>query len=282
MVERECAVCELLRKRGIPLPYRAWGDYTRTVVPRSVFVCEELQGLPVPEALRQFPGEREAILNNLGRYMRQLHDIEFSRPGLLAYAHAYFAAAHGTIPSVFTWDRHPMHHAEYLQRDALDLLDTKKGYLPEAVTGALRELFSSLAAVVRSDYSPPRFTVGNCHAWHFHVSRHNGEWRIEGFYDLEAASAGDSNIDLVELEMTLTPALRSTAWREPFFAGYGSWPGFDGYKRRLLYYLLFEVGKAQSPMIPDADWLSQRWSGMIHAVDWSQLGWYPQHMKEAT
>jgi Ser/Thr protein kinase RdoA (MazF antagonist) len=50
VVERECALCELLRKRGIPLPYRAWGDYTRAVVPRPVFVSEELQGIPILDA----------------------------------------------------------------------------------------------------------------------------------------------------------------------------------------------------------------------------------------
>ena len=39
VVERECTVHELLRRRGIPLPYSVWGDYTRMVVDRSVFIC---------------------------------------------------------------------------------------------------------------------------------------------------------------------------------------------------------------------------------------------------
>ena len=39
VVERECAVCDLLRKRGMPLPYRAWGDFTRQVSPSENNFC---------------------------------------------------------------------------------------------------------------------------------------------------------------------------------------------------------------------------------------------------
>ena len=274
VVERECAMVELLRKRGMPLPYRAWADYTRAVVSRSVFICEELPGVPVPEAIAQFPSQTDLILQALGRYMRQLHNIEFSRPGLLASAHAYFASDANPIPPVFTWDQHPMHHAEHLQRDALDILERKAESLPKALVPLLRTMFQSLADTVKNDYMPPRLTVGNCHAWHFHVGRTHGTWKVHGFYDFEAASAGDSNIDLVELETTLTPGLHSTSWRTPFFEAYGSWPGFDGYKRRLLYYLLFEVGNPHSRMIPHPQWFNVQLESLIHASGWSDLEWF--------
>ena len=275
VVERECALYELLRKRGMSLPYRAWADYTRTVVSRSVFVCQELPGIPVPDAIARFPGQRDGILQALGRYMRQLHKIEFSRPGLLCYAHAYFATKANPVPPVFTWDRHPMHYAKHLQCDALDILERKAGDLPQALVPTLRERFRSLADTVQSDYAPPRLTVGNCHTWHFHVAKTGGTWEIQGFYDFEAASAGDSTIDLVELETTLTPSLRSTSWRTPFYKAYGFWPGFEGYKQRLLYYLLFEVGNPPSRMIPDPQWFNEKLSRLIHASDWSELEWYP-------
>ena len=168
-----------------------------------------------------------------------------------------------------------MHHAEHLQRDALDVLERKAESLPRAHVPLLNEMFRSLADTVKNDYVPPRLTVGNCHAWHFHVDRISGTWKVLGFYDFEAASAGDSNIDLVELEITLTPSQYSTAWRTPFFEAYGSWPGFEGYKRRLLYYLLFEVGDPQSRMIPNPQWFNKQLSGLIHASDWSDLEWYP-------
>jgi aminoglycoside phosphotransferase (APT) family kinase protein len=274
VVERECAMVELLRKRGMPLPYRAWADYTRTVVPRSVYICAELAGIPVPEAIATFPGQRDQILQALGRYLRQLHNIEFSTPGLLAFAHAYFAADATPIPPVFSWDQHPIHHAKHLQRDALDVLDSKAESLPVVLVPELKAMFGSLADTVKNDYAPPRLTVGNCHAWHFHVDQTNGIWKVLGFYDFEAGSAGDATIDLVELEVTLTPSLNSTAWRGPFFEAYGSRPGFEGYKRRLLYYLLFEVGNPPSRMIPDPQWFNDRLANLIHASDWEQLEWY--------
>jgi aminoglycoside phosphotransferase (APT) family kinase protein len=279
VVKRECAVCDFLRKRGIPLPYRAWGDFTRTVVSRSVFICGELGGLPLPDALSRFPEQRTDILRAFGRYMRQLHAIEFSTPGLFAYAHAYFGDI-TPVPPVFAWDKGGLHHPEHFQRDAIQTLEAKRALLPTSVAARLTVLFQSLADVIRGDYDPPRFTVGNCHAWHFHIDQVNGAWAIQGFYDFEAVSAGDPNIDLVELEVTLTPALGGSSWREPFFEGYGTWPRFEGYKRRLLYYLLCEVGNPYTRQIPDPRWLNGRWQVMIEASGWQDLEWFPR--KEAS
>jgi aminoglycoside phosphotransferase len=274
VVERECAVCEFLRKRGMPLPYRAWGDFTRTVVSRSVYICGELDGIPVPDALNRFPEQRGSILRAFGRYMRQLHAIEFSTPGLFAYAHAYFGDTM-PVPPVCAPDQGGLHRPEYFQRDALQTLEAKRALLPEHAVARLSVLFQSLGDVIRPDYAPPRFMVGNCHAWHFHADQVNGGWAIRGFYDFEAVSAGDPNIDLVELDVTLTPALGGASWREPFFEGYGRWPRFEGYKRRLFYYLLCEVGNPYTRQIPDPVWLNGRWQAMINASGWQELEWFP-------
>ncbi|HUW84227.1 MAG TPA: aminoglycoside phosphotransferase family protein [Phycisphaerae bacterium] len=275
VVERECAVCDFLRRRNMPLPFRAWGDFTRAIVPRSVFISEELPGIPVPDALVRFPEQRQNILRAFGRYMRQLHEMEFSIPGLFSYAHAYFGDTR-PVPPVFTWDEGALHHPAHLQRDALQMLEKKSTMLPAAVVPRLTDMFRSLADAVRADYSPPRFTVGNCHAWHFHVDKANGAWAIQGFYDFEAVSAGDPNIDLVELEITLTPALQARSWRQPFFEGYGAWPSFDGHRRRLLYYLLCELGKPRSKVIPDTPWLYSQWPMLVEASNWPHLAWYPE------
>ena len=90
------------------------------------------------------------------------------------------------------------------------------------------------------------------------------------------ASAGDPTIDLVELEVTLVPTLRSIAWREPFFATYGRRPGLEGYKMRLFYYLLHELGKAQSRVVPDPAFLDARWRRLIDAQAWDELDWWPE------
>jgi aminoglycoside phosphotransferase (APT) family kinase protein len=278
VVNRECAVHALLDKRGMSLPYHAWGDYTRGVLSRSVLICGELPGTSVPDAIARFPDQADAIVGALGDYMGRLHQIEFSTPGLLEPAHAYFCAPEGRVPPVVAWDGGALHHATHLQRDALDVLDrvARRALLPPPTAAALSSLFSSAAKVLKPDYHPPRFTVGNCHAWHFHVAP-GEKWTVLGFYDLEAASAGDPTIDLAELEVTLTPRVRSFAWRPPFFQAYGRWPAFEGYKIRLLYYLLCELDKPRSSMIPERSWLADRWVELIEARDWDELAWFPVH-----
>jgi aminoglycoside phosphotransferase len=276
VVEREAAVHELLRKREMPLPYKVWVDTSKTVVPRSVLICEELSGISVTEAIAKFPQDVDAILKSLGCYLRRLHEIEFSKPGLLGPQHAQLAELDSPIPPVEAWDEHEMHHPEHFQRAALSMLNQseEKGLLPADVAIALKQLFQFIAAAIQSDYIPPRFTVGNCHAWHFHVERSMGKWIVLGFYDFEAVSAGDSTIDLIELEMTLTPNMRSFAWRKPFFDGYGTRPDFEGYKMRLLYYILYELEKGTINR-----WMEDHWIRLIQAEEWDELTWYPVHSR---
>ena len=275
-VERECAVCDLLGKRGLPMPYRFWGDYTRQVVSRSVFISEELGGISVPEALQRFPDQQPGILQALGRYLRSLHSIEFARAGFIARPHAVFAPAAGPVPLVYTWDRQAYQRPDPLQKDAIEGLEQRAALLPADVVPRLRELFESLAEVVHGDYHPPRFTIANCHAHHFHVDKRNGDWEVLGFYDFEAASAGCPICDLVELEVALTPATRGTAWRDPFFESYGSWPSFESYKLRTFSELLFQLGWHQSEAVPDSKWLYEAWPRLIDAADWPELEWYPE------
>jgi len=277
VAEREAAVPELLRKRGLPLPYTAWADTSRSVVSRSVFICGELEGLPVTEAAAQFPAASGEIMRALGRYLRRLHEIEFSSPGILHPLHARRAAAAGAIPHVESWDDHPMHHTEHLQREALAAVARAEGSrsLPSEIAAEMAARFAGSAEVLRPDYQPPRLTLGNCHAYHFHVAQTARGWEVQGCYDFEAVSAGDATIDLVELEVTLTPALRSFSWREPFFAGYGRRPALHGYALRLVYYLLCELDNPHTKQIPDRDWLHERWLRLLGARTWDELTWYP-------
>lgn len=277
VVKREAAVPELLRKRGLPLPYTAWADTSRSIVSRSVLICGELEGTPVTEAAAQFPSASDAIMRALGRYLRRLHEIEFTTPGILHPRHAELAPSVGIIPHVESWDDHPLHHPEHLQREALAAVARAErgGSLPPEMAAQLAPYFARSAEVLRPDYQPPCLTVGNCHAYHFHVARTAAGWEVQGCYDFEAASAGDSTIDLVELEVTLTPALRSLRWREPFLAGYGRRPGLEGYALRLVYHLLWELENPYTKQIPDRDWLHERWLRLLSARTWEELTWYP-------
>ncbi len=277
VVNRECAVHDLLRARGMALPYPAWGEYTRRIVGRSAYICGELSGTSAPEAILRYPARAEAIAAALGRYLRRLHAIEFSNPGLIEPAHARFCPPTGRIPLVATWDGGHLHHASHMQREALELVGraAAAGHLRGDVARELAARFAGMSARLEPDYHPPRFTVGNCHAWHFHVQLEEAGWEVLGFYDFEAASAGDPTIDLVELEVTMTPALDSYDWRAPLLDAYGHWPELEGYKLRLLYYLLHELFRNDSRMVPDQAWLDAQWMDLIHASEWDELCWFP-------
>lgn len=277
VAEREAAAVQLLRKRGLPLPYTAWADTSRTVVPRSVFICGDVGGRPVTEAAAQFPAASDEIMRALGRYLRRLHEIEFTTPGILHPKHAELTPAAGIIPHVESWDEHMMHHPEHFQRDALAAIARveSSGSLPSGIAAEMETRFTHSADILRPDYQPPRLTLGNCHAYHFHVAPAARGWKVLGCYDFEAVSAGDRTIDLVELEVILAPALRSLRWREPFFAGYGDRPSLEGYALRLIYYLLCEVENPYTKQIPDPDWLRERWLRLLNAETWEDLTWYP-------
>lgn len=277
VAEREAAMPELLRKRGLPLPYTAWADTSRSIVSRSVFICGELEGTPVTEAAVQFPAESDEIMRAFGRYLRRLHEIELTTPGILHPQHARLAPSVGTIPHVESWDDHPLHHPEHFQREALAAVARAErgGSLPREIAEQLTPYLARSAEVLRPDYQPPHLTVGNCHAYHFHVAPAASGWEVQGCYDFEAASAGDSTIDLVELEVTLMPALGSSRWREPFLAGYGRRPGLEGYALRLIYHLLWELENPYTEQIPDRDWLHERWLPLLNARAWDDLTWYP-------
>lgn len=266
---REAAVHDLLRKRGMPLPYPGWADLSRTIVPAPVYVCGELPGLPVTEILARWPGEMFAVMHALGTYLRGLHDIIFTTPGILGPEHVQLAPPEGPVPPVAAWDKHAMHHPKHFQRFALEKLDetAHKGLIAPETENALRALFERMAETIRTDYTPPRFTVGNCHVWHFHMQPVGGQWTVSGFYDFEAVSAGDATIDLVEIEDTLVPKIKTFAWRTPFFSGYGRAPAFEGYKMRLLYYLLHDLSRFGAP------WPEQKWDGLVRAGKWEELVW---------
>ena len=44
---------------------------------------------------------------------------------------------------------------------------------------------------------------------------------------------------------------------------------------RLFYYLLHELLKLQSCIVPDRAWLDAHWMNLIHAREWNELAWFP-------
>ena len=81
----------------------------------------------------------------------------------------------------------------------------------------------------------------------------------------------------------MTPSMRSSAWRELLFTGYGCRPDFAAYKMRMLVeYLLYYRKRAPNREIPDPAWLDAQWMNLIDARDWDALTWYPNAKQDAS
>jgi len=277
VVNRECAVPALLRKFGLALPYPSWGEYTRGIVPRSVFLCGDLGDTAAPDAILAHPDQADDILRALGRYLRRLHSIEFSLPGLIEPAHAEFAQPGQPVPPVYAWP-FLADPAAADQADALQKVPEAQtaGALTAETAASLKRLLADMAQIVRPFYHPPHFAVGNCHVHHFHVERTAAGWSVRGFYDFEGARAGNPLMDLVGIEDTLAPRLRSFAWRKPFYEGYGGWPPLQAFKMQLIADALLSY-RTRPPgrRIPDHLWFDTQWPRLIAAQSWSDLTWYP-------
>lgn len=284
-VSQELGAYGILKKRGILMQYEMWGDISFTIVPEAVLITSELPGAPVPRAIAQHPEEEDRIWQTLGECLRQIDDIEFTRCGPLSPATAERAAEAGRIPVA----EHPpvgsvdaRHLAEERQAKALAAVEQvlKKELIPESVALALKSYFTGMAEVLEEEFAHPRFTSRNAHDHHFHVSRSAHEWKVVGLYDFEHAWAFDSHVDLMLLEMTVTPQRRSYRWREPFLKGYGSIRNFEAFKMHLFLDLLESIaegGRWMKRTVPNLEWLNGCWEALIGAQQLADLLWFPVH-----
>lgn len=277
VARREASVPRLLDFVGISPPFPVWADLTRTIVPRPAYICGELSGVPVPDAMRQWPDHAQEIARALGAYIRKLHNIRFDQPGLLEPADVDSAGRGDAVlpmrPVAASVDP-----AVQAQAGAMDQLTeaVAAGVLREEVAGRLGRLFEGMACAVRAKLCSPRLIVANCHVHHFHVAWVNGRWRVPGFYDFEGMAAGDPTVDLAAIEESLVPRVRSFDWRRPFYEGYGGWPDVELVKIRILAESLLRYRvRLPSKRIPNPTWLDFRWMALIEATTWSDFTWYP-------
>ncbi len=276
VVQREQAVSEFLKKKGIPLAYCAWADCTRRFVNRSVLITSELPGIPVPTALKEMSHERSAILAALARFLRDLHEIKFRTPGYVEFggdADLPFAL---DLRDCLPWgDSHPCQKPENLKTYAFSILESKKSLLSAGIVADLGQLFDGIQTAVEADYYPPHFVINNYHPFHIHVLQDNLGWHVSGIYDFEAASSGSPIFDLVLNDLQIMPIMRDVAWQEPFYSTYGRQPTIETYKIILLCFLLLGIGDKPSDPIPDVKWLIHQLPKLVNAASWDRLKWYP-------
>ena len=275
VVQREAAVVELLKRKGISLGYHAWTDCTRQVVNRSVLITSELPGIPIPSALTDTPDERDPILIALAQFLKRLHTMEFPRAGYIELC--------GDTDLTFSldprenvwWDSHPCQKPENFRIFALKVLESKENSLPVHLYASLKERFEKIPEIVGSDYQPPRFVINNYHPFHIHIRRDLSGWQVTGLYDFEAVSAGNPVFDLVGNELQITPLIGSLSWRPVFYQAYGRWPRLETYKTTLLCFLLLGLGRESSAEVPDPDWLIRELPNLLKAPDYESFKWYP-------
>lgn len=276
VVQREAAVAEMLKRKGIPLDYHVWMDCTRGTVDRSVLITSELPGISVTTALEEAQEDRDQIVLELAGLLKLLHELEFSRAGYIEFCEdPDMSFAVDPEEGGVWWDSHPCQKPENLKRYALSILVSKADLLPASLLAVLRERFERIPNTVAADYRPPCFVINNYHPCHIHMARDLSGWRITGLYDFEAASAGNSMFDLVGNELQLTPILGDLRWRSVFYSAYGRWPALETYKTLLTSFLLIDLGATASATVPDTDWLVRELPNLISATDWEHLNWYP-------
>jgi len=276
VVQREQAVSEFLKRKGIPLAYCAWADCTRRFVNRSVLITSELPGIPVPTALQEFPGERDKIIAALADFLHDLHRIEFRVPGYVEFGGDPDMPFALDLQDCLPWgDSHPCQKPENLKTYALDILESKKSLLSSGVVADLKQLFDDISTVVEADYYPPHFVINNYHPFHIHVLQDKLGWHVSGIYDFEAASSGNSTFDLVLNDLQIMPIMGEATWQKLFYSAYGRWPSVETYKIILLCFLLLGIGDKPSEPVPDVKWLIRQLPELVRAASWDKLQWYP-------
>jgi Ser/Thr protein kinase RdoA (MazF antagonist) len=259
-VRHERAAFEILRKHGLGAPEVALADTNCTnLVGRPFIITRELTGKPLVDLLMLADdGEFDALLQAVGDYLRQMHAISFAHPG-------YLDTVDGpsTPPDPDGW-QHRCWSAAQRQKNALAYLESVRLSLPSNVAERLENHFSTMADKLASDYQPPHFTHGDCHAHQFFLKRDGTEWIVTGVVDMEVASAGDTGEDwlhlLIELSSHFEP---QTNWWKSLFKGYGAPPNFERLRLRMLAVepLEFGLGAVDQNLIQN----------LLDANDWEAL-----------
>ncbi len=275
VVQREKAVSEMLKRKGIPLNYDTWVDCSRSIVSRSVLISSELPGIPVPTALVESQGERDQILAALAHFLRQLHELTFATAGYIEFCGDADMPLALDPRECYWWDTHACQKEANYQKLASGILEAKKALLSPNLCASFEAMIEAIPVSVGPGYSPPRLVINNYHPFHIHVVRGPSGWRAAGLYDFEAASSGNPIFDLVGNELQLAPVIGNLAWRDHFYSVYGQRPALEAFKTVLLCFLLLDLGGKPVAAIPNPDWLMARLPDLIEAETYDAFDWYP-------
>jgi aminoglycoside phosphotransferase len=273
-VQHESVAYEILAAHGLPVPdvVLARSDFDNPLG-QPFLLTHALPGTSLMPLLRQHEGEEfAALLHSAGTYLRRVHEIMFRFPGYLMSHDGPDAP-----PDENAW-QHPIWTAKSAQEHALALLEADRPRISPVVARDVEAAFSSLAAQLAPLYQSPRFTHGDCHAQQFFLAAPRAaprvpgahDWSVSGFVDMEVASAGAVEHDLIKMSLELMSHFPpETRWWEPLFAGYGRGPDFE------LFRLLLLSSSEESFRAYGAEhWPATReetLAGLLAANDWRTL-----------
>jgi aminoglycoside phosphotransferase len=231
-VRHEQSAWSVLASHGLATPEVVLAVTTRNnSLGRPFLLTRKLQGKSLVELLKHYLADEsqwDELLRTTGAYLQQMHRISFRFPG-------YILDTQPDRPLDESRWQHPIWSARQRQRTALAQLQREQSQLSQQTTQQLYRLFSTLEEVLATEYQPPRFTHGDCHAHQFYLYHNEvGTWMVSGCVDMEVASAGDSLQDLVKIAIEMVREFPGRDWWTPLFAGYGKEPDFDTFRLRLL------------------------------------------------
>ena len=232
---------------------------------RPFLLTRALAGTSLTPLLRQHTGDQFArLLEAAGSYLRRVHEITFRFPGYLMEL-----AGPDTPPDPNAWE-HPIWTARQAQADALALLDADRPRLSRATARRVEAVFADLSATLEPIYRPPRFTHGDCHVGQFYLAAGADGWAVTGFVDMEVASAGAPEYDLIKFALEMMSHFSpETQWWLPLFAGYGREPDFAQFRL-----LLLTSSEASFKAHGEEHWPATReatLANLLAARDWRSL-----------
>ena len=222
-VRHETSAYRILAEAGLSTPEIVLSEPTlANPIAWPVLLLRGLDGLPMTEQIVGADSSAfEEILVAAGAYLRRMHSIRFRHSGYL------IDGAPKSPPNPNSW-QHWIWTLKEFQRQAEATWEDDRLTSPGELIDEIMAFAAPLWEPMESQFEPPRFITGDCHAGHFFVAPINQVWEVTGVIDMEVASAGTPLADLFKLGVEMAGRFSAdTSWWEPLFRGYGQEPDFD-------------------------------------------------------
>jgi Ser/Thr protein kinase RdoA (MazF antagonist) len=222
-VAHEAGAHRMLKAKGLETPTVVAAERSaENPLGWPYLLTERLTGTSLVDAVDpDDQASSDHMMEAVGAHLARIHAITFEHPG-------YVGDGPPRRPEGDAW-QHPIWTFERFALQSMRTWSTDAQTVPPTVMDAVMRLFAEQLPAVRSSFSPPRFTHGDCHANQFFLLPAAEGWAVSGVLDLEVASSGCVLFDFVKffIEMRGIFAGSGYSWWRPLFTGYGGEPEFD-------------------------------------------------------